>query len=270
MLLDIVVFVTNLGFMGLMSNFFTEVIRRAGEEDPKAHLILITSASAMFVLPPAGAVLKRWHFHGRQEANAKLKEQPRLKRNPLSWLFNPIKPKFDGAIGCSHFGCFFSGLFHFVLAIFLAAVVMSLLQALFFAEAGENAAVFVPLLIVSLALCVVQTVLVYRYFLPPQKPPKSEFLRNPKSEFLGDLCIFINMIFFQIFWNIVLREFPSIQVNSFSDFAGNLFFFSFLALLVYFPPRVFYLVEDYNRPITWLTMFIANLPAIVRVLFGSQ
>lgn len=270
MLLDTVVFVTNLGFMGLLTGYFTEVIRRASEDDPGAQLVLMACAAAMFVLPPAGAVLKRWHFHERQKATKELPERPQLKKNPLAWLMSPVRPKFDGAGGCTHFGCFFSGLFHFVLAIFLAAVVMSLLQTMFFRERGENATIFVPLVILSLALCVVQTVLVYRYFLRPESPPKSDFLRDPKSEILGDLCIFINMFFFQVFWNVVLREFPSIKVDSFSDFAGNLFFFSFIALLIYVPPRVFYLVEDYRRPISWITMFIANLPAIIRVLLGAN
>jgi hypothetical protein len=30
-----------------------------------------------------------------------------------------------------------------------------------------------------------------------------------------------------------------------------------------------YLAEDINRRLTWLTMFIANSPVIIRVLIGS-
>jgi hypothetical protein len=47
-----------------------------------------------------------------------------------------------------------------------------------------------------------------------------------------------------------------------------LFFLCFIALLVYFPPRMFYLAEDVDRPRTWLTMLLANSPVILRVLFG--
>jgi hypothetical protein len=39
-------------------------------------------------------------------------------------------------------------------------------------------------------------------------------------------------------------------------------------MLVYLPPRIFYLVEDINRPGAWLTMLLANSPTILRVLFG--
>lgn len=126
---------------------------------------------------------------------------------------------------------------------------------------------FVPLVIVSFALCVFQTALVYRYFLPPKKPVRP-FLREEKSEQIGDLCIFINMILFQVFWNIAIREFPTMEASSFSNFAGNLFFLTFIALLIYFPPRIFYLAEDFNRPATWLTMLLANSPTIVRVVLG--
>ena len=44
----------------------------------------------------------------------------------------------------------------------------------------------------------------------------------------------------------------------------------FIALLIYFPPRMFYLAEDINRGRTWLTMLLANSPVIVRVLIGTN
>jgi hypothetical protein len=54
------------------------------------------------------------------------------------------------------------------------------------------------------------------------------------------------------------------------EFAGRLFFLCFIALLIYFPPRMFYLAEDINRPRTWLMMLLANSPVIIRVLIGSS
>ena len=267
LLLDIVVFVTNLGLMGLMTNYFIEVIRRAGENQPDAQLILVICSLMMFVLPAAGAVLKRWHFHQRQRIKA-AKENASQERKTAGRLFNPINPKSSLATGCFNLGCLFSWMFYFVLSIFLSAVVMSLLQSLIYGRRAMSAALFVPLVVVSFALCVFQTALVYRYFWPPKKPVRP-FLREVKSEQIGDLCIFINMILFQVFWNIALREFPTLEVTSFSNFAGNVFFLSFIALLIYFPPRIFYLAEDFNRPATWITMLMANSPTIVRVLFGK-
>jgi hypothetical protein len=248
LLLDIVVFVTNLGLMGLMTNYFTDVIRRASENERGAQLIILVCALMMFVLPAAGAVLKRWHFHQRQK----------MKSDKL---------KSSLAMKFSNLGCLFSWMFYFVLSIFLSAVVMSLLQSLIYGRRAMSPALFVPLVVVSFALCVFQTALVYRYFFPPKKPVRP-FLRDVRSEQIGDLCIFINMILFQVFWNIAIREFPTMKVTSFSTFAGNLFFLSFIALLIYFPPRIFYLAEDFNRPATWITMLLANAPTIFRVVFG--
>jgi hypothetical protein len=54
------------------------------------------------------------------------------------------------------------------------------------------------------------------------------------------------------------------------EFGGRLFFLCFIALLVYFPPRMFYLAEDINHPRTWMTMLLANSPVILRVLLGTD
>ncbi|HKY28558.1 MAG TPA: hypothetical protein VJM12_11530 [Pyrinomonadaceae bacterium] len=248
LLLDILVFVINLGLIVVMTNYFLDVIRRATENEADAQFILLVCALMMFVLPAAGAVLKRWHFHERQKQAA-------------------AAAKSKLAAGCSHFGCLFSWMFYFVLSIFLTSVVMSLLQGLIYGRREMSPALFVPLVIVSLVFCVVQTALVYRYFIPPTKPVKP-FLRDVRSEQLGDLCIFVNMILFQVFWNIALREFPTMEATSFTNVAGNLFFLTFIALLIYFPPRIFYLAEDYRRPATWITMLLANAPTIIRVLAG--
>jgi len=41
-------------------------------------------------------------------------------------------------------------------------------------------------------------------------------------------------------------------------------------MLIYFPPRMFYLVEDIDRGRTWVTMLLANSPVIIKVLIGSK
>ena len=33
-------------------------------------------------------------------------------------------------------------------------------------------------------------------------------------------------------------------------------------MLIYFPPGIFYLAEDFRRPAEWLTMLLANSPVI--------
>ncbi|MCA1616930.1 MAG: hypothetical protein LC800_23185 [Acidobacteria bacterium] len=108
---------------------------------------------------------------------------------------------------------------------------------------------------------------VYSYFKPPTKTPAGDFWRGPRSELLGDLFVYLNMILFQVLWNVAISS-PFGRVTGFEDFAGRVFFLCFVALLVYFPPRIFYLAEDINRPTAWLTIFLANSPVILRVLLG--
>jgi len=51
---------------------------------------------------------------------------------------------------------------------------------------------------------------------------------------------------------------------------GDRIFYQLVGIiLVYLPPRILYLVEDYRRPLTWLTIILANLPIIVHFLFGK-
>jgi len=76
------------------------------------------------------------------------------------------------------------------------------------------------------------------------------------------------MLLFQLAWNLLTFA-PLGAPGSLLEFAGRLFFLSFIALLIYFPPRMFYLAEDINRKRTWLTMLLANAPVILRVLFGA-
>ncbi|MGH9960677.1 MAG: hypothetical protein ACREBC_26745, partial [Pyrinomonadaceae bacterium] len=202
-LLDIVVFIVNLVLMSLLTAYFANIIRLAGEDDPSAQFVLLVCSVAMFVLPASGAVLKRWHFHQRR--NLRNQRQADAGRNSTSkarvWSVDPLDAKSNVASGCANSGCLFSALFYFVLSIFLSAVAMSLLQTLLFGKSAENPAFFVPFVIISFVLCVVQTVLVYRFFFPPKKPPRASFLRDPRSEQIGDLWIFANMILFQVFWN---------------------------------------------------------------------
>jgi hypothetical protein len=75
------------------------------------------------------------------------------------------------------------------------------------------------------------------------------------------------MILFQIAWNFLtfMQLGPPSGV---AEFLGRIFFLSFVALLVYFPPRMLYLAEDLHRRSTWLTMLLANSPVIARVVLG--
>jgi hypothetical protein len=248
LLLDISIFVANIFLMRSLTRVFIEIFHEVSAENPLAKLLLGLTCLAMWVLPALGAVLKRWHFHQRLEDERKTVESQ--ETNLAGCLFNPI--------------------FYFCLNLVITSAVLTSLGEFVFGRRLLNAgAVFVPLVILGLILTIIQTYLIYRYFIPPKSPPQSKFLRSPQSEALGDICLFVNMILFQVVWN--LLGFADLgRPSSFLEFAGRLFFLSFIALLIYFPPRMFYLAEDINRPRTWLTMLLANSPVIFRVLIGTN
>jgi hypothetical protein len=110
--------------------------------------------------------------------------------------------------------------------------------------------------------------LVYRYFSRPKAPPKSAFMRSAVAETLGDVCLFVNMLVFQAVWN--LFSFVGVGAPSgVVEAVARLGMFGFLALLLYFPPRMFYLAEDMNRRWTWVTIVAANAPVMWRLVAGS-
>jgi hypothetical protein len=247
LLLDIFVFIANILVMRLLSGFVIELFTEVDAQDQTAKLLLGLVFVAMWILPALGAVLKRWHFHQRLKAAGKTFD---LEFSNLS-------------------GCLFNPIFYFCLNLVITSAVLTALGDVFFGKALLNSpARFVPLIILGMILTIFQTYLIYRYFSAPKSPPRSEFLKDPRSEVLGDICIFVNMTLFQIFWNML--TFAELgPPGSVLEFGGRLFILCFIALLIYFPPRMFYLAEDINRPRTWLTMLLANSPVILRVLFGS-
>ncbi|HEU4713790.1 MAG TPA: hypothetical protein VFS76_19640 [Pyrinomonadaceae bacterium] len=246
LLLDLVVFVANLFLMRTLTGLFIDLFSQVSAEEPLAKFALSVTLVGMWILPVAGAVLKRHHFHLRTKEAARI---------------------FDSE-EYGHAGCLFNPIFYFCLnLVLMSAIVTGIGDFLFGKALLENGAIFLPLIFGGLILTIVQTVLIYLYFSPPSKPPRWEFLLRPESEWVGDICIFVNMLLFQIAWNI-LTMFSLGPPTSVLDFLGRLFFLSFVALLIYFPPRLLYLAEDMNRRSTWLTMLLANSPVIARVVLG--
>ena len=244
LLLDLVVFVLNLFLMQRLTGYFVDLFRLADAGEPLAKSSLLLACISMWVLPAAGAVLKRRHFHRR------------LKGKTIDT---------DSKLG----GCLFNPIFYFCLNLVLVSAIIAGLGDFLFGDLlMKNGLLFVPLIFSGLICTIVQTYLIYRYFSPPKKPPRYEFLKHAESETLGDICIFLNMVLFQIAWNLLMLS-PLGRPSGPAEFIGRLLFLCFIALLIYFPPRMFYLAEDINRPRTWLTMLLANSPVIFRVLIGG-
>ena len=247
LLLDIFVFVLNIVLMRWLTGYFLQLVHLANTDERLAQFMLTGMCLSMWILPAAGAVMKRWHFHQRLKKDGK---------------------KVDWEEGAA--GCLFNPIFYFCLnLVLMSAIVAGLGTFLFGNKVSDNGAIFVPMIFFGLFCTIAQTYLIYRYFSVPQKPPRSEFLRHPESELLGDICIFVNMIFFQIIWNTL--TFAGLgRPSGPLEFFGRLFFLCFLAMLIYFPPRMFYLYEDMNRGRTWAMMLLANSPVIINVLIGRK
>jgi hypothetical protein len=246
LLLDIFVFVMNVFLMRLLTRQVMNLFGQVSTDEPIVQLGLGVIFLAMWILPAAGAVLKRWHFHQRRKVRDITLES---EETGLA-------------------GCLFNPIFYFCLNLVIASAIMASVGEFVFGRRFDSGAVFVPMIFGILILTIIQTYLIYRYFSPPKKPP-SKFLRSSQSEMLGDVCIFLNMILFQVFWNMLTFHGLG-HPSDLTEFIGRFFILIFLALLIYFPPRMFYLAEDINRPRTWVTMLLANSPVIFRVLIGTS
>jgi hypothetical protein len=220
------------------------VVRRANADDRGAMFILFGCSVALFLLAPVGATLKRWHYHQRRRDGA--------------------AAGFEQGPG----GCLFSPIFYFSLAAVIFAAVNAFIMQQVYGRREPDGTVFVTSIFVGIGLIILHTVLVYRYFSPPQRPPRSAFLRGRASSIIGDACLFVNMLLFQVIWNAF--SFAGLgPPGDVVEAVGRLAVLCFLALLLYFPPRMFYLAEDIGRPRTWVMILVANSPVITRMLFGT-
>ena len=134
------------------------------------------------------------------------------------------------------------------------------------------------LILAGFAWSIVNVILIYRFFLKPKKPPRWKFLTTHQASILGDFCMFLNVIALQVLWNNLtsaesfwqnMLSTPLGRPGSFTDILGRFIVIGTLALLVYFPARIYYLVLDWRRKIVWITMLLANLPLLLRAVFSA-
>ena len=243
LLLDIVVFAVNLLGMNLLMRYFLDLVRAANADDPGAMTVLFGFCIALMVLAPLGATLKRWSYHQR-----------------LGGRVNAYDA--NAAVGC-----LFNPIFYFCLVAVIFATVNAFLMQRIYGRSEPDGNVFVSSIFIGIGLIIVHTWLVYRYFSPPQRAPAA-WLRSHPAEVIGDVCLFTNMLIFQVGWNAL--SFAGIGAPSgVGEAFGRLALFVFMALLLYFPPRMFYLAEDIGKRRTWFTILLANSPVILRLVLGS-
>ncbi|HVS80943.1 MAG TPA: hypothetical protein VHE60_04355 [Pyrinomonadaceae bacterium] len=243
MLIDMLMFLVNVFLMRLLVRVFLDIYRQASAGDAIARFGLLLFYLALLVLPSLGAILKRWHFHQRIKQRGEAEAAD-------SWL---------------PFGCIFIPAIYLIVNMCITlGVALTFLDLFPGSQFGET--VGVSLLLFGIVYNVFQTVLVFRYFAPPKREPKSAFLRDPRSESLGDACIFLNLILYQVLLNWVTVVYPGFHEGKATD---RFFTVVIFALLIYITGRIFFLVEDLRHPRTWLTILLANSPLVVRVVLGG-
>jgi hypothetical protein len=250
MLLDVTVFLFQLILIRLLTTLSLGFVRQA-EENLFAKTAISLFLVGLFVLQPLGPILKRWSFHQHFKSFAK------DESGPTGFLLSIYK-------------------FFYIAAMWI----MIYLAYLYFSEAfREFHSERIEKIVVAVAfvLPVVSGFVIFTYFRRPKKPPRWKFLMTAQAEALGDLCMFLNVICFQMlfsvyvssphFWNVLHKITRQASGEFFRSLSGRLYIAGIAALLAYFPPRIFYLVIDQHRKITWLMMLLANLPLILAIAF---
>lgn len=249
-LLDVVVFLVSVLLMRIVTIFSLSLVHQA-EENTLAKLAIAFFFAGLLFLQPLGPTLRRWSFHQRTNFST------------------------DSNAGCLLFWFMFV---YLAMMLMISAAGTILISEVIFEEGSTGADIGGLALLAGFAWSIFSVVVIYRYFGPPKKKPSWGFLTSPKAEQLGDVCMFLNVICLQILWSSLtasatFREetisTPLGRAGSFSDILGRLIVISAVAAVVYFPARIFYLVEDKHRKVTWLTMLLANLPLILGIVFAS-
>lgn len=250
LLLDLAVFIVQLILMRILAALSLGVYRQA-EEDTRAKTYVALFLIGLFFLQPLGPLLKRWSFHERYKS------------------FEKDESALTGIL-LSIYKLLYIGIMLFIAGVssaYLAEVLPDFRdrdERLFFA--------------VAMLLAVLNGILIFRYFRTPKRAPRLRFLMTPQAEVLGDLCMFLNIICFQILWSVYLsspqfwyqlNKITAAQTDFLQSLGGRLLLTFWFALIFYFPPRIFYLVIDQHRKITWLMILLANLPLIIGVVFFS-
>jgi hypothetical protein len=244
LLLDIFVFVFNLMLVRLLMVRFVAMLRAAEDGDVTSEWILFLFVLGIFLLPPIGATLKRWQYYQRRG------DEKGLLDNDLA-------------------GCLFGPIPYFIVTVLIFVVIQTFMLQYFYPIQEDEGTPMIIGTLLNLPVSIINTWLVYRFFSKPKKEPLIKFLETPQAGLLGDVCIFLNMIFYQLIWNFLAVGWFPRPADLTELFARSLLLLV-LSLLIYFPPRMFYLADDIGKRRTWLMILLANLPVIIRVLAGTS
>lgn len=234
-LLDVIVFFVNLILMTVLARLFASVTEDAkANVESKAEMVVFFLGICL--LSPAGAILKRRGAHERN---------PELSAD---------------AVGCLWLPYFLSQLMFWIFAGVMYAELLEQISG----DSSASTRLFLPLFVGIPLVAILNTLVFFFYFLKPKHEPVLKFLQWPQAESLGDTLLFVNLIGYQVLWLHLMSE----LVKDHKGLFDRLFTFAFTAVFIYIPPRLFYLVENRERPRVWWMMLLSNSPIILRLLLG--
>lgn len=252
-LLDVVVFLFQLALMRILVRLLGDLIHEA-QEDATAKAEAALYCLGLCFLQPIGVLLKRRRLSQRHADE--------------EYAYSPF---------VNNFGCYY-----LIAQLILTGAGISFIFSIF-GNPHVLDSVCLAQLLVTLPLALVNLRIMSLYLTPPGRKPLWKFFESPQSEMLGDVCLFLNMILWQMFWGF-LMSFASrhstitdelIWLGLFIPDKKNTIIFqlgSFILafFIFYIPPRFIYLAEDKHPKVTWLTMSLANTPVILRIIFSKS
>ena len=233
-ILDLLVFLSNLFLLGPFARLLDRLGAgfNANDNDAAQELALIVLAA--FIAYTVGAMLKRAPLHARVKS-----------------LPSP-----------GYAGCLFLGWIslHLSLSILGAA----LIAASFDAVKGFA--------VTAMILCsTLPTFFVARVVFAPKKLEQIPAWRKGwPMELLADLLIVAAVIMLTVMWDLWIADLftGTWEGQTFADrlFAAGLAVGAFA--FFYISPRFLFLIEDFNRRLTWATMGLTVAPLVGRILLG--
>ncbi len=255
LLLDLLIFLFQLALISALTKLSIAFIRQA-QGNHFAETAISLFLIGLFVLQLVGPTLRRWSFH---------QHFPSFEEN-LSAL-------------TSLFLSFYKFVYMASMAIMIYLAYTYFAAAFRLYDRPDAETLEKIVVAAALVLPVISGFLVFTFFSKPKREPRLKFLKTPQAAAVGDFCMFFNVICFQIlfsvylssqhFWN-VLHKTTRLASSKFDSLSGRLYIAGLAALIVYLPPRIFYLVPPSSvrqRLLTWSLMFLANLPLILSIVF---